>query len=963
MLSRWILNCLRHRTRRARRGLTTAAALESRTLLAALYPLENTFNLHSLPGATKSIYLDFNGQTVTGTLWNDEVGGEAFTLAAYSFEGDTNSFTHNELERIQNIWARVAEDFAPFEVNVTTQEPPLEDLRNTGGTDDRWGVRVIIGGTFAPHAEHGGIAQFGSFSWDSDTPALVFEDSMNDGDEKFTAEAISHEVGHTLGVMHDGRINPLEEYYEGHGTGPTSWGSIMGVGYYTTLTQWSRGEYASASNFEDDLEIITTQNGFGYRQDDFGDSDLEAFKLTGTEQGAIVTLSQQGLIERNTDVDFFRIDAGDGQINLLISGGPVATNLDILAELYDSDGNLVAMSNPLDDVTAQIIFTTTIGNYYLKIDGVGLGNPQTVGYTDYGSLGQYVISGTIPNPTVIKDQSLPSVDEYTPAGTSLGFLTTFDPITGRTLSFSILDGNTDGAFAIDPDTGEVTVANPYAIDWELTPKFELTVRVIATGVPTRTDTAKVTIEVNDVTTYRLIDGVLTVKATRFADEVKVLNIGGTIHVDDGFEVINTQIPQASVTAIRLLGLASDDTLTLDASLGSTLQNTVLGGNGNDILAGSLGRDTLDGGLGSDTASYHQATSAVSVSLLLTGAQSTGGAGLDTLTSIENLTGSDHADTLIGSALNNVLRGGAGSDTLFGGAGHDELDGEAGADQLRGEDGNDLLLFDELDTLVNGAAGIDTARSLAPSGPLNFSLVPGKLEVLDVRQSTFPNVLSAVGATWSVTILGGSGNDTITGGDAGDSLLGGGGSDVLSGGKGNDVLTIDHLDTVNGGVGTDAVVVSGATAAINLNLVSAGLEVVNANSSTFANVFNATGATWAVNISGGSGPDLIYGGTKNDRLFGSGGDDTIIGNAGNDTLGGGDGVDTVSYSTALSKVSVNLAAGTASGGAGKDVLSGFENLTGSQFNDTLIGTSGANVIRGGGGLDIIQGNGGLDTILV
>ncbi len=143
-------------------------------------------------------------------------------------------------------------------------------------------------------AEHGGIAQFGSFSWDSDTPALVFEDSMNDGDEKFTAEAISHEVGHTLGVMHDGRINPLEEYYEGHGTGPTSWGSIMGVGYYTTLTQWSRGEYASASNFEDDLEIITTQNGFGYRQDDFGDSDLEAFKLTGTELGSIVTLSQQG---------------------------------------------------------------------------------------------------------------------------------------------------------------------------------------------------------------------------------------------------------------------------------------------------------------------------------------------------------------------------------------------------------------------------------------------------------------------------------------------------------------------------------------------------------------------------------------------------------------------------------------------------------------------------------------------
>lgn len=962
MLSRWIQNCLGNSTRRTRRGRTAVSGLECRTLLAALYPLTETFKLHSLPSATKTIYLDFNGQTVSGTVWNDQVGGASFTLAAYSFEGDTTSFTNNELERIQNIWARVAEDFAPFNVNVSTEEPPLEDLKNTGGTDDRWGVRVIVGGTFAPEAAHGGVAHIGSFNWDSDTPALVFEDNMNDGEEKSTAEAISHEVGHTLGLNHDGRINPMEEYYTGHGAGATSWGPIMGVGYYTMLTQWSQGEYTSATNPEDDLAIISTMNGFGYRADDFGDSDLNAFKITGNAVGSFVDLTHKGIIEQNTDVDFFQLDVGDGQVNLTITGGPVDTNLDILAEVYDSNGNLVAWSNPLDDVTALISFTATTGNYYLKIDGVGVGDPLGSGYSDYGSLGQYQITGSIPNPTVIKDQALPNVDEYSPAGTSVGTLTTFDPITGRTLAFSIIDGNTDGAFAIDSVTGEITVANPYALDWELSPKFELTVQVNVTGTPSRIDTAKVTIEINDVTTFRLINGVLTVKATRFADRVTVFNTGGIIQIDDGVQLIDTQIPLASVTAIRFLGLAGDDTLQLDKTLGAGLQNTILGGNGNDLLIGSLGRDTLDGDLGIDTASYFQATSGVNVSLLLATPQSTGGAGIDTLIAIENLIGSDHGDNLIGNALNNRIEGGAGNDTLNGGAGDDELNGEADADQLLGSDGNDLLLFDNLDTAVNGAGGIDTARILAPTGPLNFTLIPGKLEVLDVRQSTFANILSASGASWGVTIQGGNGNDTITGGNGNDSLLGGGGSDLINGGKGNDVLTIDNFDSVNGGAGTDAVVISGATGGIQLNLVTAAIEVVNATASTFSNRFDATGAGWAVNISGGSGPDTIFGGKKNDRLFGAGGDDTIIGNAGNDTLLGGDGIDTVSYATATAKVIVNLAAGTATGGAGSDSLSGFENLTGSIFNDTLFGSSGPNIIRSGGGIDIIQGNGGLDTIL-
>lgn len=962
MLSRWLRNQFGLNTRRERISRSKCGGLETRTLLAALYSLSDTFKLHSDPTATKTIYLDFNGQTVSGTLWNtQDNNGQPFTLSAFNSEGDSGSFTNNELERIQRIWARVAEDFAPFHVDVTTEEPPTTDLINSGGTDTQWGIRVIVGGVFPPQGDHGGVAYVGSFNWDSDTPALVFADNMNMGDEKDTAEAISHEVGHSLGLSHDGRVTPEEEYYGGHGNGATSWGPIMGVGYYTMLTQWSQGEYSSATNPEDDLSIITTQNGFGYKQDDFADSEFGSGIITATAAGSVLTVDQSGIIEQRSDFDFFELDLGDGTVNLNISGGPVGSNLDILAEVYDANGNLVTWSNPTDDITATISFTSTTGVYFLKIDGVGKGDPLAGGYTDYGSLGQYRITGTMPNPSVIKDQTLPAVDEYAPLGTIVGSVSTLDPIGGRTLTFSIIDGNSEGVFAIDSVTGEITVTNSDAIDWELHSQFQLKIQVNVIGTPSRVDTAIVTIPVNDITTFRLRNGQLTIKATRFEDQITVFASGGTIQYLDGNKTVNTLIPVASVQSIQLSGLAGHDTLKLDRSLGTAIVNTVLGGYGNDTLIGSLGRDTLNGDLGVDTVSYEQALSSVNVSLLVNGIQDTKGGGLDTLISIENITGSDFNDNLVGNYLSNILTGRAGNDTLSGGAGHDQLQGDDGIDQLLGGDGNDALLFDTFDSVVNGAGGVDTALLLQATQALNFNMVTGKIEVLDVSVSTFNNILNAAKATWPVTIYGGSGNDTLTGGSAGDSLLGGGGADSLIGNKGNDLLSFDNLDSILGGAGSDAAIVNGASASISLNLVRAAIETVNATASTFANRFDATGASWSVNILGGSGADTILGGNKNDQLFGQGGNDTITGQGGNDLLNGGDGTDTVSYATATAGVRVQLSSGIATGGAGNDTLVGFENITGSMFSDYLSGDSKANVISGFGGLDTIFGGGGLDTI--
>lgn len=469
------------------------------------FPLNQTFLLHSRPSASKVIYLDFDGHTVSNTLWNSQYnGGAPFTITAYSFEGDANSFTNNELLRIQNIWQRVVEDFAPFDVNVTTQEPPTADLINSGGADTRWGIRALIGSTFAPFSGAGGVAWVGSFTWNTDTPALVFEDNLGNGNEKFTAEATSHEVGHALGLNHDGRTTPVEEYYQGHGTGATGWAPIMGVGYNRQLVQWSNGAYLNSSNTEDDLTIITTQNGFGYRPDDFGNSIATSAAIAGSGTSSFTVL-QSGVIEQRTDFDYFKIEAGAGPITLSVVGDSLSSNIDILAELYDANGVLVLSSNPPTLLSASINYTATQGTYYLKIDGVGIGNPTVSlsGYTDYGSLGQYTISGSfniVPanQPPVLADQRLPNVIENSVTGTIVGAVAATDPNAGQSLTYQIMSGNTGGAFAINPINGEITVATPTAIDFETNPVFQLVVQATDSGTPGLSDTGTVTIRLENV---------------------------------------------------------------------------------------------------------------------------------------------------------------------------------------------------------------------------------------------------------------------------------------------------------------------------------------------------------------------------------------------------------------------------------------------------------------------------------
>ncbi|WP_414663018.1 PKD domain-containing protein [Horticoccus sp. 23ND18S-11] len=340
----------------------------------------DAFQLHSLPGATRVIYLDFDGQTTSNTSWN---GGATIISAPFDLDGDPTTFNAQERAMIQAIWKRVAEDYAPFAIDVTTQDPGVEALRKSTSTDNAYGIRVVISPTNWYDAGAGGTAYIGSFNWNSDTPCWVFTQQLGNG-EKYIAEAISHEVGHTVGLYHDGvGGSSPSEYYFGQG----SWAPIMGVGYYAAITQFSKGDYANATNTQDDYAVISGTYA-PLATDDHGNTTTAATTLTGP------TVASGGTIETRADVDVFRFDTGAGAIALNIASPSVETDLHLKAELLNASGQVI-LANDASSFNASFSPTLAAGTYYLRLSGIGYGDPLVSGYSDYGSVGNYIITGTL----------------------------------------------------------------------------------------------------------------------------------------------------------------------------------------------------------------------------------------------------------------------------------------------------------------------------------------------------------------------------------------------------------------------------------------------------------------------------------------------------------------------------------------------------------------------------------------
>ncbi|MFA6174240.1 MAG: zinc-dependent metalloprotease family protein, partial [Kiritimatiellales bacterium] len=361
---------------------------------------------HSKPGSTKVLFLDFNGQTISNTIWNTSYTVTVWRCTAFDTDGDTNTFSDTEQRYIKQIWERVSEDYAVYDVDVTTEQPAVWNKYTAHAlitpTTDANGIPC-------PHFGYGGVAYvtvFGdnNYSYNSAncySPAWVKPMVGPDNNYSSAAEAASHEVGHNMGLHHDG--TSTLEYYGGHGSGDTSWGPIMGTGYGRNVSQWSKGEYYDANRTEDDLSIISTKTP--YRADDHGNTNSTATAMTVSNGVGLVS---SGIISSTSDVDVFSFLSGVGTMSITVfpyhcSNGTYGGNLDVAARLYNSSGVLVQSNNSPSLTQAVISYNApTSGVYYLHISDTGTGNPLSSspdGYTAYGSIGQYSITGAVP-PTV-----------------------------------------------------------------------------------------------------------------------------------------------------------------------------------------------------------------------------------------------------------------------------------------------------------------------------------------------------------------------------------------------------------------------------------------------------------------------------------------------------------------------------------------------------------------------------------
>lgn len=367
----------------------------SPTSTGNLVPLDQTFRLHSKSGSKRTIYLNFVGATLTNTVWNGS--NPSITALPFDLDGVPYSFSTSELQRIQYIWQRVAEDFAPFDVNVTTEPPSADALTRSSSSDDTFGTTVLVTQRTFYNCSCGGVAYLGVFDATSNyyKPALVFYNALGGGNEKYVAEAISHEAGHNMGLHHDG--SSTASYYQGHGSGATGWAPIMGVGYYKSLVQWSKGEYPDANNKEDDYAVMAA-NGLPLRADDHGNTNGTATRLGGLTTNGVTTLSGAGIVERSSDVDVFSFVSGPGTVNVAVNPAVRSGNVDLHATLMDGSGSVIATSNPTDALAAAVTATTASGGtFYLAVRGAGKGDLAT-GYPGYGSVGEYSVSGTVPAP-------------------------------------------------------------------------------------------------------------------------------------------------------------------------------------------------------------------------------------------------------------------------------------------------------------------------------------------------------------------------------------------------------------------------------------------------------------------------------------------------------------------------------------------------------------------------------------
>jgi serralysin len=437
------------------------------------------------------------------------------------------------------------------------------------------------------------------------------------------------------------------------------------------------------------------------------------------------------------------------------------------------------------------------------------------------------------------------------------------------------------------------------------------------------------------------------------------NLGDTIteYLNEGTDRIETAMSLVmSAISQNVENLTLTGTGNINGT-GNALNNVLTGNSGNNRLDGALGSDTMIGGLGDDTYVIDTASDVI---------VEASGEGTDTVESkvtfdlrtygqvLENLlltgsgntsgTGNGQGNVITGNAGNNVLNGAWGNDTIYGGAGNDTIRDDFGVESMFGGLGDDTYVIDNAgDTITEYLnQGTDLVESAIS---VELRLLSGNLENLTLT------------GTGNINGAGNALNNVITG-NAGNNILDGAlGADTMIGGEGDDTYIVDSTgdritELLN--QGTDTVLASFSFA---LRDRSQNLENLTlTGSSDLDGIGNALDNV----LTGNSGANRLNGALGDDTMIGGYGDDTFVVNSTGDRVTeylnqGHDRIES-SISLALRDISQNVE---------ELKLTGTANLngTGNALDNLIAGNAGNNVLDGALGADTMIGGEGDDTYIL
>ena len=404
----------------------------------------------------------------------------------------------------------------------------------------------------------------------------------------------------------------------------------------------------------------------------------------------------------------------------------------------------------------------------------------------------------------------------------------------------------------------------------------------------------------------------------------------------------------------------------DSLTGNAGNNVIDGLRGDDLIYGTSGNDTIIGGLGFDTLDYRLIGNTNGVEVDLTqGRVDKGSDGLDTVSSIEEVYGTNYGDSFIGNAGANTFEGLNGDDTFHADAGSDTYFGGAGIDTV---------------TYASSAAAVSVnlATRSGSGGSAQGDYV-GEIE--NLIGTLYDDTLTGNGS--DNKLRGDFGDDTLRGGTGNDMLAGGFGADELHGDAGfdtaiylHDYIAVDLAAGTGGTVQNPDEIDSEAEGDTLTGIEAVTTYGVNVSVSGDAgnNVFNIHGQG---NFDGRDGDDLFnidatpHGGffVNNSPCTVDAVPDPEFGN----NINGGAGTDTIDYSKAAGTdyfygrpgFEIDLADGEARNLGNPEAvphtLNNIENVTGSTAADIIRGDNNDNVLDGAAGDDTLIGGGGNDTL--